>query len=234
MASVADTSRLIEDVVRLRRAERVSEAARDVRPVRRNLESHLKSTLSRSRTARILGVSQTAFDRWVDAGRIPVVMTPTGRREVPRRFVIELRELIDELIRQGQRRHLLAAALSRRRDAAKEVDGCTLATRGETLSVAHGHETAELRSRAFHAVVAERLDDPMLEEASEEVERLVAEGHLHEHYAERWRGLLACSPAEVAHAIVADNQEGRDLRQNSPFAGALNEEERRRIVETIG
>lgn len=234
MASVADTSRLIEDVVRLRRAERVSEAARDVRPVRRNLESHLKSTLSRSRTARILGVSQTALDRWVAVGRIPIVMTPTGRREVPRRVVVELRESIDELIGQGQRRHLLAAALSRRRDAAKEVDG-SLMTRERGPSVpSRGHETAELRSRAFHAVVAERLDDPMLEEASEEVERLVAEGHLHERYAERWRGLLACSPAEVAHAIVADNQEGRDLRQNSPFAGALNEEERRRIVEAIG
>lgn len=233
MASVADTSRLIEDVVRLRRAERISEAARDVRPVRRNLESRLGPTLSRSRAARILGVSQTALDRWVAAGRIPVVMTPGGRREVPRRVVVELRESLDELIRQGQQQHLLAAALSRRRDAAKELDG-GLVTRRQTPSLAHGHETAELRSRTFHAVVAERLDEPTLEEASEEVERLVAEGHLHERYAERWRRLLAGSPAEVARAIVADDQEGRDLRQNSPFAGALNEEERRRIVETIG
>jgi hypothetical protein len=234
MASVADTSRLIEDVVRLRRAERIFEAARDVRPVRRNLESRLGPTLSRSRAARILGVSQTALDRWVAAGRMPVVMTPTGRREVPRPVVVELRESIDELIRQGQQRHLLSTALSRRRDATKELDvGLVIRRRGSSV-LPQGHETAERRSRAFHAVVAERLDEPMLEEASEEVERLLAEKHLHEHYAERWRRLLAGSPAEVARAITADSQKGRDLRQNSPFAGALNEEERRRIVETVG
>lgn len=234
MASVAESTSLIEDVIRLRRAERVSGAAREVRPVRRNLESRLGPTLSRSRTARILGVSQTALDRWVDAGRIPVVMTPAGRHEVPRRVVIELRESIDELVAPRRRRHPLASVLSRRREAAKELDVGDWGTRRRAVSAPEGHETAELRGRAFHAIVAERLTAAMLEEAAEEVERLVAAGHLHERYAERWRQLLAGSPAEVAAAIVADSQEARDLRQNSPFAGVLNEEERHRIVETTG
>ena len=89
MARIAESLKLVDGIVRLRRAERVGEVARDVAPVRRDLESRLGSTLSRSRAARILGVSQTALDRWVAARRIPVVLTPRGRWEVPRQFVIE-------------------------------------------------------------------------------------------------------------------------------------------------
>ena len=72
----------------------------------------------------------------------------------------------------------------------------------------------------------------MLEDARERVELLADEGHLHSRYAEHWRALLARPVAEVASAIAADTQEARDLRQNSPFAGVLNEQERRRIIET--
>ena len=94
--------------MRLRRAARVAEVASDVAPVRREMESRLGPTLSRSRAAQVLGVSQTALDRWVAAGRIPVVLTPRGRREVPRQFVVELREAIDELLSKGVNRHVLA------------------------------------------------------------------------------------------------------------------------------
>ena len=112
MASVAETTRLVGSIVRLRRAERVPGAAEDVAPVRRDLESQLGPTLSRSRASRILGVSQTALDRWVDAGQIPIVITPGGRREVPRQFVVELSETIRELRSRGRSRHVLAAALA--------------------------------------------------------------------------------------------------------------------------
>ena len=72
----------------------------------------------------------------------------------------------------------------------------------------------------------------MLEDARANVERLAAAGHIHESYAERWRALLARPVAEVARALSAESQDARDLRQNSPFAGVLNEQERRRIIET--
>jgi hypothetical protein len=84
-----------------------------------------------------------------------------------------------------------------------------------------------------HRVVAERLDESLVEEARERVERLAREGHLHPRYAERWRELLSLPIPEIAAAIVTDDQEGRDLRQNGPFAGVLNEQERRRIIETV-
>lgn len=232
MASVSESKRLVDGIVRLRRAARVTEVASDVAPVRRDLESQLGPTLSRSRASQILGVSQTALDRWVAARRIPVVLTPHGRREVPRQFVIELREGIDELLAKGVHRHVLASALAERRRAAETLGGKGIASPRRRSASPHGHDTAERRSRAYHAVVAERLDERMLEDARANVERLAAAGHIHESYAERWRALLARPVAEVARAISAESQDARDLRQNSPFAGVLNEQERRRIIET--
>jgi hypothetical protein len=234
MASVAESGRLIDCIVRLRRAERIPAAAADVAPVRRELEVRLGPTLSRSRAAHVLGVSQTALDRWVAAGEVPVVLMPSGRREIPRQVVVELLESISELRRAGRGRHPLAAALARRREAARAI-GDVFAMEADHPSPAmpEGHRTAERRSRAYHAVIAERLDEPMLVEARERVERLAAEGHLHPRYAGAWRELLSRPPAEIAAAIVADDQETRDLRQNSPFAAVLNEQERRRIIEAV-
>jgi predicted transcriptional regulator len=226
MAGVAESTKLVDGIVRLRRAERIPEVA----PVRRELEARLGPTLSRSRSAQILGVSQTALDRWVAARQVPIVLTPHGRREVPRQFVIELRESIDELLREGRHRRVLAEALKRRREAAAEIGGSGPAPRQRA---SRGHRTAERRALAYHRLIAERLDGRMVEEARERVERLAADGHLHPRYAERWRALLAEPVGEVAAAIVADTPAGRDLRQNSPFAGVLNEQERRRIIETV-
>jgi hypothetical protein len=230
MASVAESTKLVDGIVRLRRVERMPEAAADVAPVRRELEARLGPSLSRSRAARILGVSQPALDRWVSLGRIPVVITPAGRSEIPRQFVVELREAIDVLIGEGRQRHLLGAALAARRDAAASLGGeVPEASRPPRPAV--GHRTAERRARAYHAVVAERLDEAMLDDARDRIERLAAGGHLDSRYAERWRELLAGSREEIVDAITADTQDGRDLRQNSPFAGVLNEQERRRIIE---
>lgn len=234
MPSVAETRRLVNDIVRLRRAEQVRAVAADVAPVRRRLESKLGPTLSRSRAARILGVSQTALDRWVEAGEIPVVITPGGRREVPRQFAVELRMAIDELMQAGRQRHPLAAALADRRNAAAKLIGGP--SPGGSFPAAvepavHGHETAERRSQTYHALIAKRLDDRLVEEAGENIDRLVGEGHLDTRYAERWRALLSRPISEIAEAIVADTQEARDLRQNTPFAGVLNEQERRRVIE---
>ena len=231
MAAVAETVSLVDSIVRLRRAERLPEAASDVAPVRRRLESQLGQALSRSRASRILGVSQTALDRWVDAGQIPVVITPRGRHEVPSQVVIELRESIDRLKSKGTTQRPLAAALAQRRDAADKArfaDGVVGRGRPPT-----GHGTASRRSLAYHQAIADRLDDQLVADARERLERLFAEGHLHRRYAARWRETLALPSDRIAEAITAGTQDARDLRQNSPFAGVLNEQERRRIIETV-
>jgi hypothetical protein len=233
MSSVAESRKLVDGIVRLRRAERIPEAASDVAPVRRDLESRLGPTLSRSRAALVLGVSQTALDRWVVAGQVPIVMTPGGRREVPRQFVVEVGEAIEELKESGRQRHLLAAALAGRRDAATKIGGGDSSVSRRPPPAVRSHLTAERRSRVSHAIVAERLDERMVEEARERVERLASDGHLHPRYAERWRKLLSRPIPEISRAISANDPESRDLRQNSPFAGVLNEQERRRIIETV-
>ena len=232
MTSVAESKKLVDGIVRLRRAERTPAVAADVAPVRRDLEARLGPTLSRSRAARVLGVSQTALDRWVGAGQIPIVLTPTGRREVPRQFVIELREAIGTLKGKGHRRHPLAVALAARRDAAEKIVRGRPHV-GPERSIPHPHGTPERRSLALHCVVAERLNEQLIDEARERVARMAQEGHMHARYAEQWRELLSRPLPRVAATIVADDQEGRDLRQSSPFAGVLNEQERRRIIETV-
>jgi hypothetical protein len=231
MPGVTESKELAENIIRLRRAERVPAVAGEVSPVRRGLESQLGPTLTRSRTAAILGVSQTALDRWVGAGKVPVVLTPSGRRAVPRQFVIEIREAIDELRKSGRHGHLLAAALADRRDGSAPVSA-SLSEERRPLPRS-GHQIAERRGLAYHAIVAERLNEQMVEEARERVDQLTLEGHLHRRYAEQWQALLSLPLAEISRAIAADDEEGRDLRQNSPFAGVLNEQERRRIIEAI-
>ena len=39
--------------------------------------------------------------------------------------------------------------------------------------------------------------------------------------------------AEIRQAITADDERGRDLRQNSSLAGLLSEPERRKILEKV-
>lgn len=227
MTRVVDTLSLVDSILRLRRAEHVPRAAGDIAPVRRQLELQLGPTLSRSRASRILGVSQTAFDRWVSGGKVPTVITPGGRREIPRQVVIELRESIDRLKSKGITRHSLGAALAERGDLVPPADGDA---RGQPPI---GHATADRRSLAYHQAIAPRLDDRLLADARERVDRLAAEGHMHPTYAERWREVLALPPVRIAELLVADSQEARDLRQSSPFAGVLNEHERRRIIESV-
>jgi hypothetical protein len=232
VASVEETMRLLDSIVRLRRAERVPAAAEDVAPVRRDLEAQVGSTLSRSRASRALGVSQTALDRWVDDGAVPTVVDPRGRHEVPLPFVIELAEEIENARRAGPLRHPLAVALARRRDAARKLDA-GLPSPESGIRAPRDHRTSERRALAYHRVVAERLDERMLAEAKARVERLAGQGHLHPSYADRWREILSLPLDAVAEKLVEDTQGARDLRQASPFAGVLNEQERRRIIELV-
>jgi DNA-binding transcriptional MerR regulator len=231
MTAVAETVSLVDSIVRLRRAERVPSVASDVAAVRLQLESQLGPTLSRSRASRILGVSQTALDRWVESGQIPVVVTPRGRREVPRQVVIELRESIDRLKTKGITRHPLGAALAQRRGSADREDPHEGVTKRTRLPA--DHETAARRGLAYHRSIASRLDDRMVGDARDRLERLATESHLHPRYAERWRETLALPIDRLAEAITADTPEAHDLRQSSPFAGVLNEHERRRIIKTV-
>ncbi|HXR60572.1 MAG TPA: hypothetical protein VN732_04515 [Solirubrobacterales bacterium] len=52
-------------------------------------------------------------------------------------------------------------------------------------------------------------------------------------HAEAWEELLARPIEEIREAIVQDDERGRDLRQSSPLAGLLSEQERRKLLSTV-
>jgi hypothetical protein len=73
----------------------------------------------------------------------------------------------------------------------------------------------------------------MIDEAQRKLRRWRDEGRIDSRYAQRWEDIFAMPMAEIRKAITADDERGRDLRQNSPLAGLLSEPERRKILETV-
>ncbi len=99
----------------------------------------------------------------------------------------------------------------------------------------HGHRIPELRSIAFHRLVAERLDDELLATARDRVEGWIRErGPVAALWAECWREILARPLPEITRLLTEDTERMRDLRQVTPFAGAVEPRERWRIIREVG
>lgn len=225
-----DPSRLIEQILRLRRLERRvdPDTRSELAEVSQFLEDICGPTISRANAARALGISQTALDRWVDKGDLAVVMTPRGRREVP------LPELIDLLLEVERTdghpdRPLAPVMRARNRRASDEIDLDRLLprTRGRD------HQTAELQSLAYHRLVAERLDDHVVDRAKRRLRKWIDAGRIHPDWAEQWTRLLEKPLDRIAKEIGADTTRARELRQTSPFAGVLTEQERQRLRRAV-
>ncbi len=100
--------------------------------------------------------------------------------------------------------------------------------------VPDGHRTAERRSLALHAAVLERLDEAILQQAVERVAGwLRDEGPAPAAVAHAWTTLLTGDRGELARALVRDDEQMRDLRQNTPFAGVVDAAERWRIIREV-
>jgi excisionase family DNA binding protein len=226
-----DTRRAVESILRLRRVTRLGdeETNRDVEPVLSYLEEIVGSTVKRAEAARLLGISHTALDRWVEKGDIPAVLTPSGRREIPLSQVVDLLEQLGE---QANDRPLALAKIirDRRRDAAAIPEDEFLPPR---LHAPRTHKVAELHALAYHRLVARRLDRKLVDDARKRLTRWEQTGRIDPRWAEGWERILAMPAARIAQAITADSERGRALRQTSPFAGALNEQERQRVVRAV-
>jgi hypothetical protein len=176
--------------------------------------------------------SHAALNRWIDSGDVAVVLTPTGRREVPIPTVCDLRRrVMREKESARPRLHALAPAMaeSRRRAARLRPDPSLLAEL-ESQPVDR-HRLADLGGLAYHLAVASRLSRTTVARARVKVERWERERRLDPRHAVAWRALLELPLKEVRAAISADDERGHDLRQNSPLAGVLSEPERRKIIE---
>jgi hypothetical protein len=212
-----EQTQLVRAVVRVRRAHRRHPDDADIAAVRLDLERAAGPTLGRAATARLLGLSQTALDRWIAAGAVAAVLTPTGRREVPVAVVADLLDALAE--RPRDEHHPLAAILRAPPSGPRRAP-----------AAASDHRAAELRALDYHRAVARRLDDAVVADALVRLRRWREEGRIHPCYADAWEALLTGPRARLRAGITADDDEAAALRQSSPLAGALSEHERRRAI----
>ncbi|HEX2265787.1 MAG TPA: hypothetical protein VHH14_05840 [Solirubrobacterales bacterium] len=227
---IKERERVLENIARLRRAERESPSA-DVAAVREDLEAQLGGAVSRSLSAKLLGVSHTALNNWIATGDVPVVISERGRKEVPIPALLELRERVEEERSAGRRRlHTLEPVMVEARRRAERMRPRALIADSRRSGP---HRAPELRSLAYHRAIAPRLRRPMVDEAQRKLERWREEGKVDPRYARAWEEVFALPMPELRKAITADDERGRDLRQNSPFAGLLSEPERRKILEAV-
>lgn len=226
-----DAATIIENLLRLRRTEESADLRlqAELAPVRELLEDLVGPTVRAADAARLLRVSRPAIKRWLDRGQIASVVTPEGRREIP---LSELVDLIEELEEKGDEnvgRPLTRVIRDRERRAAESVDLKRLVPSRRRRT----HRAPELQALAYHRLVAERLDERMVNDASRRLQRWCREGRIDPRWAEQWERVLAKSLPEIRKAISADTTPSRELRQTSPFAGALTEQERRRLVKAV-
>jgi len=231
MGLVERKERLLENIFRLRQAERAAPRIEDLVAVRSSLEEELGGTVSQRLAARFLGVSHTALQRWTHSGDLSRVFSRDGRSEIPVEELFRLREAVDEQRRAGARsRHLLEPDVVEGKRRAERLDPKGLVTGGEGLS---GHGRAERQSLAYHRALSKRVNRRMADEALHTVWKWRDQGRMDERYARQWERVLRKPVSDIKQMISADTPRARDLRQNSPFAGMLRPAERKKILAGI-
>jgi hypothetical protein len=226
-----ERERILKNIARLRRAEKETPSA-DISEVREDLESQLGGAVSRSLSASLLGVSHTALNNWIAAGDVPVVISERGRKEIPISTLLELQDRVAEERKSGRRKlHTLEPIMTeaRRRAERMRPRAALSGSRGRS----DPHRTPELRSLAYHRAIAPRLRRPMIDDAQRKLRRWKEEGKVDPRHAGAWEEVFAMPMSDIRKAITADDERGRDLRQNSPLAGLLSEPERRKILEKV-
>lgn len=98
------------------------------------------------------------------------------------------------------------------------------------------HRLAEERSLAFHRVIAERLETSpeILRMARARVAAWIAAAELPPWYALQWRAVLDGDLASIRGFLTERSERAVELRQSSPFAGALDARERWRLWRETG
>ena len=95
----------------------------------------------------------------------------------------------------------------------------------------NAHRLAEERSVAYHRAIAERLGSraEILENARQRVAEWLDAGDRASFHARKWAEVLSGEPPSIAAFLVERSELADELRQSSPFAGALPPGERWRI-----
>jgi excisionase family DNA binding protein len=227
-----EPEQLVENLLRLEdvlAGTTDTESREHLLAVREFLSKLAGPTLRPAEVARLLGVSRPALKRWLDGGEISSVTTPQGRREVPLTEVIDLVRSAREEKEAGAGRPLAQVMRERQRRAEEAIDLQRLVPRRQPRT----HRVPELHSLAYHRLVAERLSPKLVDDARQRLNRWRDEGRIDPRWAERWEAILTLPLPDIARRISSDGPRARELRQTSPFAGALNEHERRLLGRAV-
>ena len=97
------------------------------------------------------------------------------------------------------------------------------------------HKLSEARSLAYHRVIASKIkEDPsILDRARRRVQSWLTEQDPPRHYAKAWDETLRNSTREITVFLVAETEQAIELRQSTPFAGALSARERWAIWRSL-
>jgi len=98
------------------------------------------------------------------------------------------------------------------------------------LAAVEPHRLAEERSIAYHRAVAARLErEPaVLVQARARVRAWLVQD-TPPHYARAWDEVLSWPVSRIVEFLVDPGERARELRQSTPFAGAVPPRERWRI-----
>jgi hypothetical protein len=106
-----------------------------------------------------------------------------------------------------------------------------------TKDMAERHRNLEERSLALHREIAQRIrrNPDLLTKVRERLSKDICSGRYSISLTDamqEWLDLLKSSSLEqVLELLVDDSENARRLRQSTPFAGILTQEERCRILE---
>jgi hypothetical protein len=222
---------ILKNLVRLRRASRRAEGpvGHELAAIEEDLVRLIGPTVRPADAARLLGISEPGLKRWLDSREIASVLTPAGRREIPLSELIELLDDVERARAEGIARPLAYVIRRRRREANDKIDIERLLPRSPSRT----HREAELQGLAYHRLVAERLDRRMVERARRQLEQRKQAGRIDKRWASEWERILSGSLDEIREVVSADTPDSAELRQTSPFAGVLNEQERRLLTASV-
>jgi hypothetical protein len=97
------------------------------------------------------------------------------------------------------------------------------------------HRLAEERSIEYHRAIAERLrrNPAVIARARSRARSWEQTGSVSPWHARQWMEVLALPLDEVCALLVDPGERARELRQVTPFAGALDPRERWRIWREV-
>lgn len=152
-----DHSAFLEPIVRLRLAlqrTRDPEIRDELRQVEVALRRQVGPSVPKRAAARLLGVSVTALDRWIDRGCLPVVAPASGSRRlgVETTPLIELATRVSALRRSGRTRGLLSQAI---KELGWRDRGHRLVFRSDVASLPRPNVTFDELRRQFNDTTPE-------------------------------------------------------------------------------